>query len=431
MIADDWSFPHAGVLDDPVVRTPTFDKLATTGVHFANTFAPAPSCSPCRAAILAGQHPWRLQTAANLGGSLHAETPVFTDLLQASGYLVGKSGKGHWPSNHSYREKRPLPEGHVSLAALLKQRRDGQPFFYWYGGADPHRPYKNGTGVESGMDPGRVRLPKCLPDTAEVRADLCDYYWEIQRFDRRCGEIIALLDEAGEADSTMLVITSDNGMPFPRAKATLYDLGVRVPMAIMWPGKAPGQRTVTDFVSLHDLAPTFLQAAGVAVPKQMNGRSLMPLLTAKRTGRIDPSRDHVIVGMERHVECNPQRAIRTDEFLLIRNLVHNRWPEPAKTPYNYNIDPSPSKSALVDGHAAYPELFRLAFEPRPEFELYRLNTDPEQMRNLAHSAEHAEVLRSLAGKLEHALAASGDPRASSDKGFEHYRGPDHRQSKTK
>ncbi len=432
MIADDWSYPHAGSLGDKVVKTPTFDRLCTAGVRFSNAYVSAPSCSPARAAILSGQHHWRLGGAANLWGSLHGDTTLFSDLLAANGYLVGKFGKGHWPSHRRHRKTPPLPEGHERFAAFLARRPDDQPFFYWFGGQDPHRPYQTGVGVESGLDPAAVKVPACLADHPAVRADICDYYWEVQRFDRQCGVILRQLEASGELDNTIVIMTSDNGMPFPRCKATLYDMGTRVPLVVSWGARTGADRRVSDFVGLQDLAPTILQACGIEVPAAMNARSLLKILTSENSGRIDATRDHVLTGMEGHVEDNPQRAIRTDEFLLIRNHYQGAWPVAKNSEYNFNIDPSPTKTHMMGdrGSATGRRLYRLGFEARARVELYDLKRDPDQLQSVAAVESYSEVREQLERRLDRGLKASADPRAlGRGDEFRQYRQQDRRFAK--
>ncbi|MHC4389361.1 MAG: sulfatase/phosphatase domain-containing protein, partial [Planctomycetota bacterium] len=162
-----------------------------------------------------------------------------------------------------------------------------------------------------------VVVPEFLPDSTEVRTDICDYYWEIQRFDREVGQLLQTLEDMGEIDNTLIVITSDNGMPFPHAKANLYDYSTRMPLAVRWAAKVKGNRVVDDFVSHTDFAPTFLEAAGVEVPKEMTGRSLLDILLSGKSGRVDPERTRVFTALERHAWCRPNglgypsRAIRT------------------------------------------------------------------------------------------------------------------------
>ena len=188
--------------------------------------------------------------------------------------------------------------------------------------------------------------------TPEVREDIADYLFEIQRFDRDVGAILAAIEKAGELENTLVVVTSDNGMPFPRAKTNLYDSGTRMPLAISWPAAVPGGRVVDDFVSHTDFAPTFLAAAGLAIPESMSGRSLLPLLQSKKAGIVEKERDRVFTGRERHTQMRaggvgyPMRAIRTRDFLYIRNYETDRWP--SGDPPNFgDIDNGPSKEFVV------------------------------------------------------------------------------------
>ncbi|HUS91441.1 MAG TPA: sulfatase [Phycisphaerae bacterium] len=418
LIGDDWSWPHAGVLGDPVVKTPTFDRVAREGVLFRRAFTPAPSCTPSRAAMATGQHHWRLEGVANLGGSLPQRIPTYQDLLREAGYHVGFSGKGIAPGGNIHRSTEPCGRRFRSFEEFMKARPAGAPLAYWFGSGDPHRPYGLGEGVAGGMDPRKVRVPACLPDTAAVRSDLCDYHARVQRFDARCGQILGILEKSGELDNTLVVMTSDNGMPFPRCKATLYDDGTRMPLAVRWPAGAKGGRTVDDFVSLCDLAPTFLAVAGVNVPKEVSGVSLLGILRSDKSGRIEKDRTFVLLGMERHCYPYPARAIRTGEFLYVRNHEPDRWPTGEGTwpsedrDFSFNIDPSPTKRLMVARRtdAAIKGLYDLAFGPRPEEELYDLAKDAGQVRNVASKPEYAETKRKLAGMLEQALKDSDDPR---------------------
>lgn len=412
LIADDWSYPHAGVLGDATVKTPTFDRVADAGVLFEHAFVCAPSCSPSRSAILSGQHHWRLDGAANLGGSLQADVPLITDLLLETGYLIGKFGKGVWPSQHVYRATKPLPDGHERFPKFLDRRATGQPFFFWFGGEDPHRPYDEEIGEREGIDPAGIQLPPGLPDHPIVRKDVSNYYGEVQRFDRECKKMLRQLEIRGELNNTVVIMTSDNGMPFPRCKATLYDMGTRVPLAISWPDVFPRNRRVADFVGLHDLAPTILDLAGVGVPGAMSAKSIVDILRSRASDQIDPKRDHVLTGMERHVECNPQRALRTSRYLLIKNFYQGEWPVAPNSDYNYNIDPSPTKTYML-ANRDLPEvkgLFQQAFEARPMIEFYDLSNDPQQLNNVADVSAYASVRSEMETRLVTELARTDDPR---------------------
>jgi N-sulfoglucosamine sulfohydrolase len=418
--ADDWIWPHAGVAGDPVIKTPTFDRVAREGVLFTRAYVSAPSCTPSRGAILTGQYHWRLQEGANLWSTLPAGFDVYPDLLERAGYHVGFCRKGWGPGSETAggRKRNPAGPRFKNLEAFLAARPAGKPFCFWFGSHDPHRGYKWQSGKQSGMKLQDVRVPACLPDHEIVRTDLCDYYWEVQRYDRETGEMLKRLEAMGELDNTIVVMSGDNGLPFPRCKSNLYDLGTNAPLGIRWPAKAKGGRVVDDFVSLCDLAPTFLEAAGLKPVPAMTGRSLMTVLTSGKSGRVDAKRDHVLVGMERHTcaqtgstEGYPMRAIHTHDYLYIRNFKPDRWP--AGTPEAYrDIDGSPTKTYMMKNRddAKVRPLFKLAFGKRPAEELYDRRKDPGQLHNVAADPAYAEVRKHLAGALMAELKATADPR---------------------
>lgn len=430
LMGDDWSWPHMGAAGNAFAKTPTFDRLAREGVMFKNAFVSSPSCTPSRMAIATGQWHWRLGGAANLGGSLAKNVPVYPELLESAGYRIGFSRKGAAPSKHIHRGRDPFGPRFKTFEQFLNNQKKGQPFCFWYGAGEPHRPYRFGTGEKRGLKPTKVVVPPFLPDNKTTRTDLCDYYAAIQRFDSDTKRMLELLEARGELDDTIVVLAGDNGMPFPRAKATLYDSGTRVPLVIRWPTKVPGDRKVTDIVSLTDLAPTLLVAAGVRVPDVMTGKSLLPILASKNSGQVDPSRTSTLVGMDRHVYSNPSRALRTHDFLYIRNLNPQKWrtgesdkPTPRidftdgswpsfEGAFSFNIDPSPTKLHLLD-HRKEPrteKYFDMACGPRPVEELYDLKEDPHQLRNVAKETSHQTVLQNARAQFRSALKGSEDPR---------------------
>ena len=417
--ADDWSWPQSHGVKDPALKMPTFDRLAREGVLFRNAYVSSPSCTPSRGAILTGQHHWRLEEGGNLWSILPAKFAVYPDLLEAAGYHVGFCRKGWGPGTEkgSGRTRNAAGDRYKDLAQFLAKRPKGEPFCFWFGSFDPHRGYKLGSGVQSGMDPDKVTLPACLPDARVVRSDLCDYYWEVQRFDRETGVMLELLERAGELDNTLVVMSGDNGLPFPRCKSNLYDTGTHAPLAVMWKAKAKGGRVVDDFVSLRDLAPTFLEAAGLKPPPEMTARSFLNVLTSAKGGQVDPARDHVLTGMERHAWARPDgigypmRAIRTADFLYIRNFLPDRWP--AGNPEGYgDIDGSPTKKHMMDhrGDPKVKPLFALAFGKRPAEELYDVRKDPDQLRNVAADPAYAAAKQKLSAQLLAELEATADPR---------------------
>jgi uncharacterized sulfatase len=426
-IADDASWYHFGANGDKVCRTPNFDRVAREGVNFTRAFCSSPSCTPSRGALLTGQDFWRLEDGANLWSRWPNKFPAYPDLLTKAGYHVGLKGKGWGPGDFKFggREHNPAGPAYKDFAAFLKSVPSGKPFCFWFGSQDPHRPYERGAGVKSGHRTEEVKVPPFLPDTTAVRSDILDYYFEIERFDRDVGAMLKLLEDAGQLDNTLVVVTSDNGFPFPRGKATCYDAGTRMPLAVRWPARVKGGRTVDDFVSLTDLAPTFLEAAGLKPLPEMTGRTLLPLLTSGKSGQVDPARDKVFFGRERHANVRagnlsyPIRAIRTAQFLYLRNFEPDRWPAGDPPLYgdvdeHLSIDGSPSKQAVVE-HGDKPDgprLFTLAVGKRPGEELYDLSRDPWQMTNLAVDPAYAERKGKLRGELDRYLADTKDPRAS-------------------
>ena len=432
-IADDASYAHFGANGDPVAKTPHFDRVAREGVRFTHSFCSSPSCTPSRAAVLTGRPFFQLEESGNLWSTLRKEKfAVYPDLLEKAGYAIGLTRKGWGPGDFKPGgfSRNPAGPQFNSFAEFRKTVRDGQPWSFWFGSTDPHRPYDAGSGARSGKDPAKIRVPAFLPDEEIVRSDIADYLTEIERFDREIGEIIAQLEAAGELDRTLIVITSDNGMPFPRSKANLYDSGTRMPLAIRWPARVPRGRTIDDFVSHTDFAPTFLEAAGLPVPQEMRGRSLLPLLASGKSGAADPTRGRVFFGRERHANVRagsvgyPSRAIRTGAWLYIRNFEPDRWPagDPTSPPESEiertfgDIDAGPTKAFIMENRAS-PKVatsWHIAAEKRPDEELYDLAKDPDQLVNVADRADLRKTRDELRSELQDWLAKMGDPRAGAE-----------------
>ncbi|MEL6923835.1 MAG: sulfatase/phosphatase domain-containing protein, partial [Bacteroidota bacterium] len=312
------------------------------------------------------------------------------------------------------------------FSAFLNDVPAEQPFCFWFGASDPHRKYEPGSGAAAGIDPDAIALPGFYPESDTIRNDIADYYFEVQRFDSEVGAAISLLDSLGMLDNTIIVVTGDHGMPFPRCKGNLYDMGARVPLAMRWGSKLKQGSRIADFVSLTDLAPTFLDLAGVAVPPEMTGQSLAPLLLSDKSRNNLQPRDHIVFGRERHtpaqrapsIDGYPCRAIRTDDYLYIRNFFPDRWPAGvpagASHPMGFfaDCDNGPTKTFLME-RAQTPEVaayYDLCFAQRPAEELYDVRKDPFQITNLARQQHLLAVKDSLAQKLNSVLRSTEDPR---------------------
>jgi N-sulfoglucosamine sulfohydrolase len=420
-IADDQSWLHTSSAGDPVVKTPTIDRIAGRGVRFTNSFCSSPSCTPSRGSILTGRNFWELEEGGNLWSSLPKKFDVYPDLLEAAGYHVGLHGKGWGPGDFKAGgfTRNPAGTPYTSFASFLEARPKDKPFCFWFGSTDPHRPYEPGSGARSGVNVDKVAVPPWLPDTREVREDISDYLFEVQRFDRDVGAIVDAIQKAGGLDNTLVVITSDNGMPFPRAKTNLYDSGTHMPLAMSWPAAFRGGRVVDDFVSHADFAPTFLEAAGLAIPRSMSGRSLLPLLSSNKSGQVERERDRVFTGRERHTAMRagavgyPMRAAQTREYLYIRNYEPDRWPS-GDPPHYSDIDNGPSKEFVLT-HKDSPEygkFFEMACAKRPAEELYDLGSDPAQQKNVASDRQYAGAKAKMSAMLRDYLTRTKDPRAT-------------------
>lgn len=436
-IADDASWrqmaEHASY-----VRTPNFDRVAREGVLFRNFFTPVPKCSPSRAAILTGRNPWQLEEAADHNGVFPAKFPVYPDLLEKSGYVVGFTGKGwgpgDWrsggftrnPAGPAFNEAKLKPPTRgisnndyaANFRAFLAQRDKNRPFCFWYGGHEPHRPYQPGTGAAAGADPAAVSVPGYLPNDRVVQSDLADYGREVAWFDEQLGRILSALEEAGELERTIVLVTSDNGMPFPRVKGHVYEDACHLPLAVRWPGVVKPGRVVDDFASMVDLAPTFLDVAGAAdASTAMTGRSLLAILRSDHSGQVDAARDHVLLGRERTDVGRPGdagypvRSIRTAEYFYAHNYQPDRWPAGNPETGYPDIDNSPTKSRVLElkksGETRY---YDLAMAKRGAEELYDLRSDPDCLTNLAADPKYADIKARLRSQMERELTDQHDPR---------------------
>jgi arylsulfatase A-like enzyme len=425
--ADNWAFPHAGCYGEPEVRTPNFDRLAREGVLFENAFCMVPSCTPARGVMLTGRPMHALGEGANLWSTLPRELTTYVELLESAGYVAGFSGKGWAPGKFEIAGRTQNPAGPQfnSFAEFLSKRPPDRPFCFWHGDVNTSRGrIVRGAGLQAGFDPAKVRVPANLPDVPEVRNDVADYFEAVERMDRVFGELLKLLDDAGLTESTFVVVVGDNGWQFPRGLANVYDTGTHVPLVVRWPGRAAPGTKVAEFVDFTDLTPTFLELAGLTPRPQMVGRSLLPLVRGER----DPSRDHVFLERERHANVReghagyPVRAVRTADFLYVRNLRPERWPvgDPvlwfAVEAYG-DCDPGPSKEFVV-GHEhddRYRRYFAWNFAPRPAEELYDLRTDPGQLDNRADAPQYAADKAKLRTMLDEWMRNTGDPRADHER----------------
>ncbi len=431
-IADDWG-GHSGAYGDTWLRTPNVDRMAREGVRFTNCFTSNPKCSPSRASILTGRNTWQLKEAINHFSIFPNDFAVYPAELEKAGYEVGLTGKGwgpgdfastgfkHNPAGREYRSKtlKPPYEGIAPLdyagnfEDFLGKRPKEKPFCFWIGPQEPHRFYEQGSGVRAGRRPADVKVPKYLPDNRGIRSDMLDYALEVEWVDTHLGRSLQALEKAGELDNTMVVVTSDHGMPFPRVKGQIYEHGFHVPLLVRWGSQVKGGRTVDDFVNVRDFAPTFMEAAGVKPAPTMTGKSFVDVLRSDKSGIVDATRDTMIVAKERHDLGRPNdagypvRAIRTREWLYIRNYEPDRWPAGNPETGYRNVDDSPSKTMI---QSRFDGFYRMSFGKRPAEELYHVSEDPDCVKDVAQNRDHALIMRQLRDRMEGTLRKEGDPR---------------------
>ena len=445
-IADDASFPHMGAYGSDWVQTPAFDRVAREGVLFTRAYTPNAKCAPSRSCILTGRNSWQLEEAANHWPYFPDKFKTYVEVLGEHGYFTGFTGKGWGPGKVCERDGKlrqltgprfqehqlEPPARHISnndyasnFAAFLEAVPEEQPFCFWYGGIEPHRAYEYGAGVRlAGKDPADIDLvPPFWPDNDTVRTDLLDYAFEIEYFDRHLQHMIELLEERGELDNTLIVVTADNGMPFPRVKGQAYEQSNHLPLAIMWPAgiERPG-RTIDDYVSFIDFAPTFLEVAGIeAIESGMQpiaGRSLTDLLYSDKEGLVNPARDYVLFGKERHDVGRPGdvgypiRGIFKDNALYLINFEPDRWPAGNPETGYLNVDGSPTKTQVLQSRrqTTTRQFWEWSMGKRPPTELYRLDLDPYCLENLAGNPEYNTLQAAMDEQLREMLRDQGDPR---------------------
>ncbi len=417
MIADDMSWKDWGVYGNKFAKTPNIDKAAKEGVRFTNAFCDSSVCHPSRSALLTGQDIWRLRDAAVFGGTLHNTFNTYPKMLREAGYEVAHSGKGWGPGYTETGGWKVPPTGKIArLPQLLTAGACGErPFCFWWGTTLGHRPF-NYRPDDRSLE--TIEVPPYLPDTRTVREDFAGYYQEVEAFDAEVGKVMKMLEKAGLTEETILIITSDHGMPWPRGKGSLYDMGTRVPLIVRWPKRIKSGRVVDDFVNFIDLAPTIVELAGLPASKQMTGKSLTKILMSDRSGTIESRRDRTHFALEAHHTAGPYqawlgymscRAIRTDEHLYIRN--YPRKGHPGWRP----LQGGPAVAIMQKEMAADETVrrnYQLCFGLRPDEELYDLKADPYQMKNLAADPRFAEVKASLKKDLADYMRTTTDPRAT-------------------
>jgi len=451
-ISDDQSFPHASAYGSDWVNTPAFDRVAEMGLLFNRAYTPNAKCAPSRAIILTGRYSWQLEEGANHVLFWPDEFKSFMEAMPDTGYETGYTGKGWGPGDPGTLHGNPRLltgprfEGKTQTApargisnkdyagnfeTFLDQRNEDKPFVFWYGGHEPHRRYEYGAGVAKGgkslSDVDRV--PGYWPDDEIVRNDMLDYAFEIEHFDRHLARMLNELDKRGLLENTIVLVTSDNGMPFPRSKGNNYEISHHMPLAISWPAgiKNPG-REVDSLVSFVDLVPTFLEAAGATANsvgmQPVSGLSLFPIFNDK-IEEPDDFRNYLLFGKERHDAGRPNnqgypiRGIVQGDYLFLRNFEPDRWPSGNPETGYMNTDGGATKTLILEGRFDPERIqwWKTNFGKRPPEEFYNITEDPDCIQNLATQGDQS-IKQEMASKMYADLALQGDRRMFG-KGYEY------------
>jgi N-sulfoglucosamine sulfohydrolase len=379
------------------VPMPNVQALADQGVLFRQAFCAAPTCSASRACLLTGQYGQSngMLGLAHRGWSLRDYRHHIVNVLRGVGYtstLIGEQHISKEPEVIGYDEVLKVPTTRVETVAplameVLRRPRE-QPLFVSIGFFETHREF---LGPGSLRDVHYSKPPNNLPDSPEVRADVAAFKASARSLDHGVGMVLNQLDASGLSENTLIIFTTDHGMPFPGAKATLYDRGLGVTLILRGPEPFGGGRVIDALVSHIDIYPTVCELLGIARPPFLEGVSLLPLLW----GHTPSVREEVFAGSTWHAAYEPQRAIRTGRHKFIR-----RWGE-RRTPVLANTDDGPSKDLLLAAGWAEREI--------PKEQLYDLVFDPNEANNLAEDPAYAAVLADLRARLERWMRDTDDP----------------------
>ena len=421
LLSDDHSYPYLSCYGDPNVTTPTLDQLAAEGMKFHRFFTAAPQCVPSRAALLTGRSPVAARMT-RFSSPLPRDEITFPEILrEQAGYYTGICGRqyhldgsvpkqdntlGQFLQQHGlktfsnrvdYLDASKGEGVEAKMVEFLDRRPADRPFCLWVNFNNPHHPWNE---LTARPDPASLKLPPAWPDLPGLRAQLADYCGEVNRVDLQVKAVLAVLEQRGLKDQTLIVFAGDNGQALPRGKGSLYDAGCNVPFLVRWPGVVKPGGDSRALLSGEDLGPTLLAAAGVPVPARMSGVSFLPLLR----GEAFTPRKYVFTERGPHGSASVRadmtsngydlsRAVRSDRF----KLIYNGTPWIPYAPVD-SVAGAGWQQVLAE-HAAGrlpPALDAAYFTlPRPVYELYDLEGDPGELTNLSGKRELAAVEREL------------------------------------
>ncbi|MDP7277118.1 MAG: sulfatase [Planctomycetaceae bacterium] len=404
IIADDCTFRDIGCYGGQA-HTPNIDRLATQGMRLTRCFQAAPMCSPTRHNIYTGLYPVKSGAYPNHAFA-KAGTRSVVHYLKPHGYRVALSGKTHiaprtvFPFEYSGKKN---PDFQAIDTLLAQAGSEGTRFCLFACSNEPHSPWNKGD--RSRYDPAKVKLPPYFVDTPETRKQMVAYLAEITYFDGQVGRCLDLLEKHGLAENTLVLVVSEQGSSFPFGKWTCYDTGLQSACIARWPGQIKPGTTSDAMIEYVDVLPTFLDAAGVSPPKELDGRSFLPVLQGKR----DAHKQHVFGLMTTRGIINGSehfgiRSVRSDRYKLIVNLTPD-------VPFR-NVCMKSSifrswEAKARGGDSDAREKVR-RYRQRPAEELYDIATDPHEWHNLAADPKLAAVKARLKARLQRWMKAQGD-----------------------
>lgn len=405
LIADDLGWDDVGAYGNEFAHTPNIDQLSREGVRFTNVFLTSSSCSASRASILTGKYP-QSNGLIHLHQPLPASERLVSHWLGEAGYYTAAIGKWHMGSNVISQFDRVIDErtgsGTQKWIPALRDRPRDQPFFFWLASRDPHRPHDSGSQFGDFYQPDAMTLPLGFVDGPNVRKDWLAYFQEISRFDHDVGRILSELDQQGVADNTVVIVMSDNGRPFHRAKTWIYDDGIKTPFIVFWPKGMGSSGDYRGMISVLDLAPTLLDLAGQSIPKDMQGKSFAGVL-ADRELRI---REEIYAVRNWHGRNAHERAVRTEEYFY----KENQYPphgDCIKSGYGSTSPMKALQAAYKAGELNV--VMRECFtKQRQAVELFRVSEEGLNFHNLAKEPEYTVIREDLAKKLSDMRAATND-----------------------
>ncbi|MBD0401914.1 sulfatase [Flammeovirga sp. EKP202] len=427
------------------VNTPAFDKVAQNGLLFMNAYTPTPKSGPSRSIILTGRNTWQLEEGGGQSIFFPEKFTTYVETLNKHGYNVGFTGRG-WESDEnelrnessrlltgrSYNKYKMIPPTKMissdnyakNFEYFLSQQEDGKPWAFWYGSKEPQRGYTFRSGVEIGgkklSDIPSEEIYKFWPDNDTVRHDLLDYALEVEYSDYHLGLMLESLEKNNQLDNTIVIVTSDNGMPFPRVQGMGYERSTHLPLAVMW-GKGitnPG-RVINDYVSFADFAPTFLEVAGIDPSKtdmkKMTGKSLTDLLYSTKEGFVNEKRNFVLLGKERNnfhkviPNDHPVRGIIMDGYLYLHNYSES-FDESNINAVDLSGDMSPTQSWILKAKNENDKYWKMTFGKNTRYELYDIKNDPDCINNLISLPLYKNRVAEMSSFMNEKLIEQNDPR---------------------